>query len=132
MFNKYVISGLSILTLAPTALFGISTSTAYASDVGIEEKSEQSQEVNQKEYYENLGYEVYEFESYEDLENHIDVAGFEDSDGVITPYATVSGGVIFVAGVAVGYLVDGVVINMSGQSVGQWVSDGIDGIINWF
>jgi len=44
----------------------------------------------------------------------------------------VSGGILFVGGVAVGYVVDGVVINMSGQSVGEWVSDGIDGVVNWF
>ncbi|AYW51013.1 hypothetical protein C7H83_11290 [Tetragenococcus halophilus] len=132
MFKKIAISSLSALTLAPTILSGAVSTTVDADEINDGEKNEQTQEVNQKEYYENRGYEVYEFENYEDLKNHVDTENFEETDRTASPYVTVSGGVVFVEGVIVGYVVDGVVINTSGQSVGEWGSDGIDGVINWF
>ncbi|MDN6836009.1 MAG: hypothetical protein L0L86_07710 [Lactococcus lactis] len=132
MFKKIIISGLTALTLAPTILTGVANTTVAADEISDGKKSEQTQEINQKEYYENQGYEVYEFENYEDLKNHVDTENFKEADVAASPYVAVSGGVVFVAGVVVGYVVDGVVINTSGQSVGEWVSDGINGVINWF
>lgn len=49
---------------------------------------------------------------------------------------TVNGGagpvVWLVAGMIVGYIVDGLVINTTGKSVGEWVSTGINWTKSWF
>lgn len=119
----------SAVLLVPT----VGTGIAQPQSVSAEETIAETQD---REYYENLGYQVYEFENHEGLENHIDTENFDEirsgNGSVVQPMGFISGSVVFVGGVAVGYVVDGVVINMSGQSVGEWVSDGIDGVINWF
>ncbi len=74
-------------------------------------------------YY--MGYEVIEFESYEDVQNYIEMYPENEREQFINTYSVAGGTALFVGGVVVGYVVDGVVINLSGQSVGDWVSDGI-------
>lgn len=126
---KKIIAQVSILSLLVPVVGG--TVTSVSAEVN-ETNNTTNEVMSEVDYYKSLGYTVYQFNSYKDFENHINRDGDYAEDTEIRPYAVVSGGVVFVAGVAVGYLIDGVVINFSGQSIGQWVSDGINGIIGWF
>ena len=76
-------------------------------------------------------YSFQKIEAKTEIEQNNVVLETQNIDLEFVKPASVSGVLIFLGGILVGYLIDGVIVYTTGHSAAEWTAQGIGAIMNW-
>lgn len=111
-FNKERFRIIGVLSIILTLLFSFSFSHIANAEAQV-----------QVPYNQELHYDT--MEEYNEALNSGVFSEPNDDDPLITPTALVGATAVFVGGILVGFVVDGVIISSTGFSAGEWIAIGI-------